>query len=178
LTAHAALRDATRQAHDRLDRRFSALNLASISDYGDFLRSHAAAFLPVEQALERSGAAALIAGWHDIKRGDALKSDLDALGLASPPPESAPDFDGRAELLGGLYVLEGSRLGGKILHKAAGRGFPTRFLASRTPAGHWRSFVAMLEEMLYSDGDRATAGATAVRTFECFERAAGRVLTK
>ncbi|RIX29416.1 biliverdin-producing heme oxygenase [Sphingomonas edaphi] len=178
MTAHAALRDATRQAHDRLDRRFSALNLASIVDYGDFLRAHAAAFLPVEHALERSGAAALIAGWHDIKRGNALKSDLHALGVASPTPENAPDFEQRAELLGGLYVLEGSRLGGKILYKAVGSGFPTRFLASRAPVGHWRSFVAMLEEMLYSDGDRATAGATAVRTFECFERAAGRVLTK
>lgn len=178
MTARAALRDATREAHDRLDRRFSALNLGAIEDYGDFLRAHAAAYLPVERALERSGAAALIDDWHDIKRGDSLQSDLDALGLASPLPESAPNFDERAELLGGLYVLEGSRLGGKILHKAAGNGFPTRFLASRTPAGHWRSFVAMLEEMLDSDHDRAAAGAAAVRTFECFERAAGRVLRK
>lgn len=178
MTAHAALRDATRQAHDRLDRRFSALNLSALSDYGDFLCAHAAAFLPVEQALERGGAPALIAGWHEIKRSDALKSDLNALALASPPPESAPEFEGRAELLGGLYVLEGSRLGGKILHKAVGNGFPKLFLSSRTPAGHWRAFVAMLEEMLYSDEDRAAASAAAVRTFQCFERAAGRVLTK
>lgn len=178
MTAHAALRDATRQAHDRLDRRFSALNLGALDEYGDFLRAHAAAFLPVERALERHGAPTILPDWHDIKRGEALQSDLAALGLRSPLQEEAPDFDKRPELLGGLYVLEGSRLGGKILHKAAGEGFPTRFLGSRAPAGHWRAFVGMLEEMLNSGTDRAAAGAAAVRTFECFELAARRILTK
>lgn len=178
MTAHAALRDATRQAHDRLDRRFSALNLSALDDYADFLRAHAAALLPVECSLERHGAPTLLPDWHDIKRGEALQSDLATLGLCSPVQEEAPDFDNRPELLGGLYVLEGSRLGGKILHKAAGEGFPTRFLASRAPAGHWRAFVGMLDEMLKSDTDRAAAQASAVRTFVCFELAARRILTK
>lgn len=173
MTAHALLRAATRDAHDRVDAAFSAYDLTDDCDYAQFLAAHAAAFLPVEEALTDRGAEGLFPGWVVRRRGEALRADLAELGVAPLSPIAAPAFGGDAPLAGGAYVLEGSRLGGRLLATRVGPALPRRFLsASPTPDGGWRDFIALLERILYSDVERQVATASAVATFACFEQAA------
>lgn len=170
-----ALRAATAAAHARVDALYSSLDLSRPDDYTRFLTSHAAAYLPVEQALARAGADDLVPGWSARRRGAALSTDLAAMGLAVPPAQPAPAFDGEAEILGGLYVLEGSRLGGAVLVRSVTPGLPTAFLAPEE-ASSWRGFVAQLDRRLASPAalNRATQSALAV--FAVFERCARAVL--
>ena len=170
-----ALRAATADAHARLDTLYSRLDLSRCGDYRRFLASHAAAFLPVEAGLARAGADDLVPGWSERRRGAALRADLAALGVTLPPTHAAPAFNDEGALLGGLYVLEGSRLGGAVLIRAVAAGAPTAFLRPETPPS-WRAFTALLDLKLTSDAsiDRAAAAANAV--FAVFERCARAVL--
>ena len=61
MKARAFLRAQTADAHARVDAAFSRFDLASQEGYADFLAAQAAAFLPVEQALDEAGAEDLIA---------------------------------------------------------------------------------------------------------------------
>ncbi|QNN64154.1 biliverdin-producing heme oxygenase [Sphingomonas rhizophila] len=171
MTAHAALRAATRDAHDQLDSHFSGYDLADPGDYGRFLTAHAAAFLPIEEALDRAGAARLVADWPTHRRRDALVADLADLGLTVPAPVAAPAYANDDALLGGLYVLEGSRLGGAVLKRAVGDTLPHRFLSAPQESGRWRRFIATLDQFLYSGASLSRAGDAAKATFACFEQA-------
>lgn len=173
MKARDSLKRATRDIHDRLDAGLSAYRLDDRDGYRAFLSAQAAAFYPVERALTGAGAAALVPGWIETLRGSLLAADLADLGAAAIAEVPAPAFDSEAELLGGLYVLEGSRMGAAILARAVPPGFPRRFLGVRPPAGHWRALIATLERKLYSPVDVNLAKAAARRTFACFEQAAG-----
>ena len=56
MSARAALKRATADAHERVDLLFSGLKLEDPRDYRRFLVAQAAAHLPVEQALDDAGA--------------------------------------------------------------------------------------------------------------------------
>jgi heme oxygenase len=171
LSAHAALKAATRKAHDQLDAHFSGYDLAEPGDYARFLTAHAAAFLPIEDALDRAGAARLLADWPTHRRRDALVADLDEMGLAIPVPVGPPPYADDEALLGGLYVIEGSRLGGAVLTRAVGDGLPRRFLSAPQEKGRWRRFIATLDQFLYPGRSLSRAGDAALATFACFEQA-------
>lgn len=172
MSARAYLRDLTRDAHDRVDAIFSKHDLGKADDYRAFLLAHAAAYLPVEQALDEAGAGRLINGWQDRRRGDLLRQDLAALNLPEPAAAQAPLFDDEASIVGGAYVLEGSRLGGAVLHRAVGPDLPTSFLGAPQQAGAWSHFIADIERILYSRVRQERAGVAALNTFACFELAA------
>lgn len=170
-SARFALRDATAEAHARLDRLYASLDLAKRDDYAAFLLSHAAAFIPTEDALDDAGAEAVSPGWSATRRADALRADLAEIGLEAPPPAAPPIFLTEAQLLGGLYVLEGSRLGGALLIRGVQPGLPIRFLTPGNPA-LWRAFTAKLDERLSSSGLLEEAAASATAVFGLFERVA------
>ena len=171
MSARFRLRSATAEVHERLDALYSRFDLADRDDYGRFLVAHAPAFTGVEEALDAAGATGIMEDWSERRRSDALHEDLAELGLATPAPLAAPAFRGEAELLGALYVLEGSRLGGAMLVRSVGEGLPTRFLTPGNPAA-WRAFIAIVDERLSSEErlDAAIRAASAV--FELFERSA------
>ncbi len=166
-----ALRAATAEAHERLDSLYSQLDLGDPADYATFLTSHAAAFIPAEDALDAAGAEALVPGWRAGRRSEVLKSDLAALGLPIPTPAAPPPFETEAQILGGLYVLEGSRLGGAVLIRSVAAGQPTGFLTPGNPNA-WRAFIAVLDERLSSVERLGDAAASASAVFDLFERAA------
>ncbi len=168
MSARAYLRAITRDAHDRVDSRFSAFDLSKAHDYAEFLAAQAAAFLPIEEALDRAGAAEVLSDWPERRRGHALKSDLALLGRDLPSATSVPDYSDEAAIWGGIYVLEGSRLGGNVLRKSVAADLPKLFLASSSK-GSWASFVAALERNLYDRVVLHRAGLSAVNTFACFE---------
>ncbi len=169
------MRAATAAAHARVDALYSKLDLAGRDDYGRFLLSHAAAFIPLENALVAAGADALLPGWSTRRRGDALRTDLAALDLAVPPLQASPRFVDEASLWGGLYVLEGSRLGGAMLVRSVAAGLPTAFLHP-DPASPWRAFTVLLDQNLTTDAQLRRAAMAAKAVFAVFESCARATL--
>ncbi|RYD87558.1 MAG: hypothetical protein EOP61_35345 [Sphingomonadales bacterium] len=171
--ARATLRLETRAEHARVDAAFSRYDLSSGEGYLRFLRRQAAAHLPVERALDAGGAARLVPDWAERGRAPLIRADLADLGCSDVVEMP---FDGLAsdpELLGGAYVLEGSRLGGALLQREVKPGLPTRFLGQGSSSG-WRALLTVLETKLRSPEEIAAAVKGARAVFACFEAAAGR----
>lgn len=175
MTPRFALKAATAQAHKRLDARFSGLDLADRDDYIAFLRAQAGAFVPVEAALDAAGAERVMEDWPNRRRSDAVLADLDQLGETAPTAVQAPRLRSQTELLGAIYVLEGSRLGGAMLARAVPDTLPRRFLAAGNPDA-WRAFVKALDERLSSQADIEDAARAANAVFETFSSAASNIL--
>ena len=170
-----ALRAATSDAHERLDARFSTFDLAHPVDYGAFLRAQAGAFFPMEDALDAAGAQSVIADWPERRRSEALRADLTALDLPEPAPVAVPGLNSQAAILGALYVLEGSRLGGAMLVRQVPDTLPKTFLTPGNP-GAWRAFVAVLDQRLSSQADLDEAAKAASAVFEAFALSADNIL--
>jgi heme oxygenase len=176
MTPRAALRAGTAAEHERVDALFGALNLAAEADYRRFLAAQAAAFLPVEQAIDDAGGARVLADWPGRRRSDLLRQDLAALGLAPPPAQMPPRLDTIAAALGAVYVLEGSRLGGALLKRSVAPAFPRAFLDAQQPPGAWRKLLETLDDCLYETAAVEAAVGAARQTFRCFEAGGLRVL--
>jgi len=179
MTSHSQVRSALRAAtaahHDRVDAIFSHADLTDREGYGQFLQAQAGAYLPVEAALGEAGAAALVPDWAARRRAAALEADLAALGLPVPHDMADITFEGAAAVLGGVYVLEGSRLGGALLARSVPANFPRAFLAPGDSA-RWRQLLGILEHTLTSAGDMASAIESASRMFLLFESSGRRYL--
>jgi heme oxygenase (biliverdin-IX-beta and delta-forming) len=169
--ARAYLKDRTQAAHDRVDALFSRLDLSRPDDYRSFLEAQAEAHLAVEAGLDAAGAEKVLPDWPQRRRGEALRGDLrdlgGGLGMVTPVV-----FAGDAEILGGIYVLEGSRLGGSVLKKLLPQGAPRRFLDGDQEPGSWRKLLEKLEEALYDSARLDAATNAALRVFARFETAA------
>lgn len=133
------LRTATRTHHDAVDALFGTFDLADLRDYTTFLRSQAAAFLPVERWLMASGG---LDGWSP--RGDALVADLSALDAPVPAGADLDWASDSATRWGAAYVLEGSRLGGRMLARSVPASFPRSFLSGGQNPNGWQSFITAL----------------------------------
>ncbi len=137
----ATLKAETAREHEQTEALFAPYDLSDNAGYRRFLRAHARVLAPIEQAV---GAASLWNGWSP--RLPLLRSDLDALG-ETPPALTTLALDAtEAALWGMLYVVEGSRLGGAVLAARVGGDMPRRYLAEKPAHGHWRAFLAALEE--------------------------------
>lgn len=172
MSARNTLREATREAHDRVDALFSRFDLGNRESYAEFLAVQAAAYLPIEAALDAGGIATLVADWGSHRRADALRADLAALGAPTFDPIEPPTFADPPALLGGAYVLEGSRLGGKMLSRVVRVSFPREFLAAAQPPGRWRAFIETIDRLLTSTDALERAATAALSTFDRFEQAA------
>ena len=173
--AHKLLREATAPHHARVDAAFGAYNLSNPIEYTRFLRAQAGAYIAVETALDQSGVGALVEDWPKRRRADALVADLNALGSDIPPPLPSPPLDSEAALWGALYVLEGSRLGGKTLAPTVAPGAPRQFLDHQPERGAWRKLLDRLDQCLINDEDRRVATSTAQTVFDMFEASARAV---
>lgn len=178
-----ALRERTQPAHERLDGLFSSLDLKRRDHYARFLAAQAAAIQAVETQLDGADAQAVIPDWPARRRSEAIRLDLDA--LAAPPAAAAPAVDwirDRASILGTAYVLEGSRLGGKmLLREALASPDPavtqaTRFLGHGEGQRLWQSFDALLGSAELSEAEVDRMVESAVSTFALFETTVQRAL--
>lgn len=177
MSARAALRDATSQAHRQVDEAFSRFDLTDLDGYRGFLQAQAAGFLPVEAALDAAGAVDLLPDWPARRRGDLLRADLAALDVTLPEPFAPPPIvSAKASMLGAIYVLEGSRLGGALLKRAVPDAFPRRFLDARQDAGSWRKLLKSLDEFLIRQDDLDAAIIAAEEVFARFEEGANAQL--
>lgn len=165
------LRESTRPEHDRVDAAFAHFDLRDPADYGAFLMAQAAALLPIEAALTAAGAEDIVADWPDRQRAHLVLADLADLGLSPPQPSPAPRFVSAADILGALYVVEGSRLGGAMLVRRVPSHLPRRFL-SDADSSRWRALIALIDVELDTPPSQAAALASARATFALFEAAA------
>ena len=150
--------------------------------YAAYLGATHRAREPLERALDQAGAEQLFAMWPRRKIAAALRADIadlsgEAVVESSPP--SAPVPKTPAQMLGILYVLEGSALGARLLIRRAeamgmSSSFGARHLASQTDTpSAWASFVAVLDAAEMDSEQEAECTAAAIATFAVFEAAVG-----
>jgi heme oxygenase (biliverdin-IX-beta and delta-forming) len=156
------LRAATMGLHAVVDARFAPMLDAGEAGYRSFLLATAAAVFPLEQALLAAGVESLLPDWTRRTRAAALRADLTDVVLATAPP-----LAGAARMFGALYVLEGSRLGARLLVPDLLAGGSARIRVATRYLGHgeghrlWQSFLAHLESSrpVRECPDEAIAGA-------------------
>ena len=178
MTLHARLRTETRDAHDRIEAAFDLdANLASPEAYAALLGRLHAFHSGFEAAAEPWFAGTPLA--RCFGRAALLQQDLTALGATPPPPWPIAACASRAEALGGLYVLEGSLLGGVVIardvERRLGLGPETggnAFFAGhgRDTARTWRAFCDDLEALAEPGEDEhvlKAADATYASMQEC-----------
>ncbi|WP_246018309.1 biliverdin-producing heme oxygenase [Pelagibacterium montanilacus] len=172
-----ALRAATTHMHGQLDAL--DIDLSSRSRYCDFLLWQAGLVPALERHLESNGVGMLLTDWSERSRRDALASDLCQLELAQPALaaslSNASGLDAPEHNVGALwgiaYVLEGSRLGGKMLARAVPETLSqsaSSFLSHGRYTNLWPRFVAALDAARLSGAEMAAAIAAANAVFKLF----------
>ena len=171
MSARVALRAATRADHERVDALYSRFDLTRAADYRRFLAAQAAAHIPVEEALDHAGASTVLPDWERRRRAELLRRDLDETGAEPSVAMLAPNFFGLPALLGGLYVIEGSRLGGALLKRGLPAGTSARFLDAPAEPGAWRRLIATIDTSIGAPDEIAAATSAAQAVFRLFEAA-------
>ncbi|GLK82592.1 biliverdin-producing heme oxygenase [Ancylobacter defluvii] len=142
------LRALTTDAHAEFDASVGGFEAAV--DYVRYLKGQYVFRHAIEAGLARVAWPAAFDDWRFRPLAPLLSADLADLGIAPPPvppafPVAPPD------LLGVLYVLEGSTLGARVLHRrAADIGFDGRFGARHLAAqaedrDSWPALLAIIE---------------------------------
>ncbi|WP_337059940.1 biliverdin-producing heme oxygenase [Kineococcus sp. G2] len=182
--ALAHVRAATAQAHEELDGGLDVLHRPwDVELHRRWLELTLGLLDPLEASLERwarTDPAALDVAARS--RAGMAREDLRALGAdgaavdAVPLCPDAPTAAGRAQALGLCYVLDGSTLGGALIHRTAvAAGVPERActsLVGRPGAGRrWRETAAAVDA-LGAPGDAAVEEmtATALAAFAAYRR--------
>lgn len=180
--AHAALRAATEAAHLRLHAIpvFQALAEGRITRaaYAGLLRRKLGFHAALEARLaEVPGLDGFGIDLTARRRTHLLRDDLAWLGAAPGAPWAPlPSFGSPAAALGGLYVAEGSTLGGRQLARALDGILPPGLDGRRFLLGHgarhgemWRSCCAAIERCGTAPQARAEMVQGALATFAAFE---------
>lgn len=163
-----ALRSATQALHARLD---SQLPLAQPADATQSLYHYHQHLRVLHGWLSNLTPLLRRTGWGQGLL-EPLCADLGDAGLAAAPAEAArPPLDGDAAAWGVAYVVEGSQLGGRVLHqrlRRAGVDAPLRYLEGRGAGtgSHWNGFLQALRAALVQPADVAAASAAARWAFE------------
>ena len=172
------LRAATSEAHARLDSALGAYDLTALSGYRRFLEVNAAALLPLEAALTDAGVARCIPDWRIRSRRIAILTDLERVG-GEARPLPVPWLPA-AGVFGAMYVLEGSRLGARLLLKTVAASpdpvvaGATAFLRHGEGLQLWPRFLALLEAHASTMDDDSDVMESARRAFALFAKAAAR----
>lgn len=169
-----ALRAATRNHHQRLDRLIDLRRLADGRRYGRVLQGMEG-FLG---AWEGHVATALPAPWHAWLRGRSrrpfLQHDLRVLGLAVRGPLGPmPELASAAAAWGSIYVMEGSALGGQVITRSLaqagltpGRGGAYFHGWGPATGSMWHEARRLLDEQLADAARLSQACAGACATFD------------
>lgn len=170
------LRAACADQHAALDSLAGGLDLAHRPDYRRFLEASAAALLPLETALVAARVERYFPDWEARSRRSAILDDLASLG-GDIRPLATPDRLDLGALLGVMYVLEGSRLGARLVVRTVQSSSDPMVAAATAYLRHgqsrplWPSFLAVLEQHAVAvDRDDATL-AGARMAFGMFSRA-------
>jgi heme oxygenase len=157
-----ALRSATAHGHRQLEAVPSSVRLLSddyrMSEYRELLQRLYGLYEPLATAMSAGEPAGIWSG-RVAARAEALRRDLFDLGVGAEDLEriarcaALPDLQTADDVLGCAYVLEGSNLGGRVIHKhlcgvfAGEPVLPLRFFAGdgTQTAAQWRTFCAAVD---------------------------------
>ncbi|MET0533374.1 MAG: biliverdin-producing heme oxygenase [Steroidobacter sp.] len=170
-----SLRGATDHLHRDLDRIVAGFNLGEAAHYRRFLQANAATLIAIEQLLETAGVAQLLPDWAERSRRETILADLHHLDARVQPLALRRTAPTPAEVFGILYVLEGSRLGARVLlDQVQASGDENVRKASgylrHGPSNLWRTFLEQLETHQAADDQTQTVSG-AVYAFTMFIRA-------
>ncbi|WP_210517386.1 biliverdin-producing heme oxygenase [Hymenobacter terricola] len=141
-----------------LTARFLSRMYGFVQPYETQLREQAGQFGPAWQLDQRY-------------RAHLILEDLDQLGYLAAPPlcPALPPLHTRPQLLGAMYVLEGSALGGQVIARqlaTAGIAGRTYFAGRAERTGPmWKSFCQQLEATA-TDHTQAAIAASAIHSFQ------------
>jgi heme oxygenase (biliverdin-IX-beta and delta-forming) len=181
LSRRERLKSETRAEHMRLDALVTGRQFfSSVEHYGQWLQGSYAFHDCLEHALEDAGVDSLTADWPERRKTEAIKADLQDLGLAVPGGPQLHTFKlaDATECLGALYVMEGASMGARVLLISAHRlgldaHYGARHLSTAAASmQHWKTFVALLEAAPSNPSSNDRMIRAARRTFdlarECF----------
>ena len=182
------LRAATAATHERMHAHAgfgaAAAGTIEVSDYRRLLTRLYGFHRPFEDFARSAATLFRIDLDMSVRsRSPLLLADLQAIGFDSSAAAAVPlwrpslRFASKGSLLGALYVLEGSTLGGvQIARALMDRGArevrdARRFFLGRgeRPGALWRELLQELEALRDDDREAIHAEQTAVSTFEAFE---------
>jgi heme oxygenase len=180
LNMHERLRQSTRQLHDAVEKAVALSGRVSRLDgYVDLLDRLWSLHAGFERALQQHDLAVFSVDLDARRRSQWLVDDLQA--LAGRTPSRLPvaiTFDDAASAVGGLYVLEGSTLGGQALLEQVTSALPVSSEhGARFFTGHgdrtgamWKEFLGSLARVVPDSptGDRVERGA--VLSFETVQQ--------
>jgi len=104
-------------------------------------------------------------------REEALAGDLRLLSREVPPGVGIAYAGDAASVAGALYVLEGSRLGSKVLLRHLETclpGLPSQFLSHGMDRPLWQSFVGWLNSEKWTPEDLAVMRGSAASVFRAY----------
>lgn len=180
-TARAFLKRATATSHEAVEAAFAPLDLSTLHGLRAFLSAQLIAVSAIEDELEARSVGRIVSDWPERRRKASLIADLAVLDVApaktSTTPSAGPVLDSRGRQIGALYVLEGSRLGGRLLARTVESSPDERvraagsFLRHQAKPGAWQAFLALLEQ---ADVPRDDLLSGSLDAFALFERVARR----
>lgn len=147
MSARSFLKDGTEAAHAALDASLSRFDLANRDSYAALLQVHARVLPAVENMLTQEQE---MPRWGS--RVPLLMQDLAELGRVPAVLMTAGERLGRARACGMLYVVEGSRLGGRMLLRSVGSELPSRFLSAVHGPGEWQEILASIDALAERGG--------------------------
>ena len=166
------LRNDTRPQHEALEQHAfnQALTAGTLTapTTAHFLAKMYGFLVPYEAALQQH-AAAFSPGWElpERRRAHLILADLErpAANPGLPLCPAMPPLHTRAQLLGAMYVVEGSTLGGQVITRQLARaGIPLRaYFTGYGPltGPRWKTFCQLLTEepLVGADPDEIVASA-------------------
>lgn len=169
----AFLRESTADAHAALDDMIGAFD--SLSSYKIYLRGMSAFRIPVETMLAGRTWPDDLSLWSEQAFGALIRADLADLNMtddeAVPASMAIPPIGAaREDMLGMLYVLEGSALGARLLYRRAQAlglrsDFGARHLAAQAEkSDRWSRFLHLLESADAIEIDRVASASRATFT--------------
>jgi heme oxygenase len=149
--ARRHLQAATAILHDTVERHFAPGRMTR-SAYIQYLTMNRP-LASIELALEAAQIRCVLPDWDMRRRRFVLASDLRTMGISTAEARAICISDDLGTLLGWSYVLEGSRLGARVIFKAiASTGDQeligaTRFLRHGVEMALWTTFTAALSRI-------------------------------
>jgi heme oxygenase len=174
------LKAETATQHQNLE---DAMNLLredyTIGEYGALIQAFYGFYKPFEDAVSAQAdklPAAL--EWPKRLKSHQLAEDIEKLGLPLPTrlagPSDLPALDTPAQILGVLYVIEGSTLGGMVISRhfkkildldaTNGAAFYVGYGPETVP--FWKGFLAILESEVTAPADQDACVKAAADTFD------------
>ncbi|UJQ95245.1 biliverdin-producing heme oxygenase [Mariluticola halotolerans] len=172
IAARAHLAASVAGLHERLDRAMTLERMETVDDYRRHLRYHARVLVPLEKALQTNPHVSALPDAARRWRSAALLDDLRVLGESQPEKVETAIRVTLGAFAGAIYVLEGSRLGAKVLLRQldaqADRDLPVAFLSHGADEKFWPSFVNWLNSREWSPSDLAEMRESAQAVFSAY----------